>query len=240
MLVILEAMNIDLTVDEFVEIYKRTEFFGNQKKIRVEIEKKAGATAPFDEAKQEEKKEEVKKAEKDEKIVEAVKKDLIDREELKKLLNIGESTVWYFRTKGMPCVNVSTNGKPAYMYDKDAVLKWYKSHEDKKYKNGNYKKSGKPKAVAYNSESSYSNWRHSIDKICFDAGKDVGKMLSLTFKYMTKNYGIVWDQEAKEFAEANGHKPYSTSQLAHWFEHTKPAYKNLTVSCLETVIKEAG
>ena len=76
--------------------------------------------------------------------------------------------------------------------------------------------------------------------MCLDAGKDVGKMLSLTYKYMTKNYGIVWEQEAKEFTAANGHKPYSTSQLAHWLEHKRPAYKNLTMACMSSVIKEAG
>lgn len=93
----------------------------------------------------------------------------------------------------------------------------------------------KPKKV---DASKFAKWKSVLSKMCRDANKDEGKMLSLTYKYMTKNYGIVWEQSKKDFYHENGYTPASTCQIAYWLESKKPAYKNLTQSCLYTVLKQ--
>ena len=207
MIVILDKMNIDLTVDEFIELYTRTNIFDSAENI---------------------KKEEFKPT------VETVNDDLVSAPEIAKFLGIGYSTALAYKDKGMPAVKVNDGTKARYKFDKQKCLEWYENH--KKTLDARNKK---PVAISPSlcHELSYSLWKSNLTKICNTAGKDVGKMLSHTYKYMTKNYGIVWDQEAREFKEANGYKPPSTTYLAYWLETTKPVHKNLTSACLTEVIK---
>lgn len=88
------------------------------------------------------------------------------------------------------------------------------------------------------SETAFAQWKSVLTDMCRDANKDEGKMLSLTYKYMTKNYGIVWEQFKKDYYKSEGHYPHSTSQLAFWIECSNPVHRGLTASCLQTVLSE--
>ena len=160
--------------------------------------------------------------------------DLLHTDEIAKYLGVSKSSMWYFRNQGMPAVESCTRyGKKLYLYDKDMCAAWYKNRCEEAEK-----KDEKPAVKKQLDISAYALWKSRINQVCREAKEDTGKMLSLTYKYMTKNYGIVWDQEAKEFAEDLGYRPHSTSQLAYWLEISKPACKNLVMSCLDTIIKE--
>ena len=57
--------------------------------------------------------------------------------------------------------------------------------------------------------NTYSSWKetmyHKMDRICANTTK-FGKrsdVMRWIYKYMTKNYGVVWDQEAREYKERN-------------------------------------
>jgi hypothetical protein len=159
----------------------------------------------------------------------------VSTKEIAIVLGVGESTIFTFRTKGMPYKEIPSDcatGKPIYRYNVKDCTEWYKEYKERKNKSS---VENTPKPI---DEMSYAAWKTDINSLCRLYGFDVGKMLSLTYKYMTKTYGIVWDQEAKDFFKANGHSPASTSQIAFWLESNKPAYKNLTISCLTTILKE--
>ena len=64
-------------------------------------------------------------------------------------------------------------------------------------------------ALPENNMSSYSSWKEmmyqKMDLICANTTK-FGKrsdVMRWIYKYMTKNYGVVWDQEAREYKERN-------------------------------------
>lgn len=64
-------------------------------------------------------------------------------------------------------------------------------------------------ALPENNMSSYSSWKETMyqkmDRICANTTK-FGKrndVMKWIYKYMTKNYGVVWDQEAREYKERN-------------------------------------
>ena len=67
---------------------------------------------------------------------------------------------------------------------------------------------------------------------------DEGKLLSNTYKYMTKVYGIVWPQLNKDFYQMYHRKPVSTLEVAYALEQNNKVYTKLLESCLDTVIKE--
>ena len=57
--------------------------------------------------------------------------------------------------------------------------------------------------------NTYSSWKetmyHKMDRICANTTK-FGKrsdVMRWIYKYMTKNYGVVWDQETREYKERN-------------------------------------
>ena len=291
MIVILSNMNIDLTVDEFIELNQKMSLFANTEKP---VEKPETVKEP-----------EPEETPMEEEILEDF--DLVNSTELSKYLGVAPCTITKYRTKGMPCVCVPTGGgsRPVYKFNKEACLKWKEEHIDQSFNHRSSKPAEKPnndllytyeiakylgaapstiwyfrklgmpaiesctksgkKLYLYDKDmcaawykkrcekiekknekvrvvqidiSAYALWKSRINQVCREAKEDTGKMLSLTYKYMTKNYGIVWDQEAKEFAEDLGYRPHSTSQLAYWLEISKPAYKNLVMSCLDTIIKE--
>lgn len=127
---------------------------------------------------------------------------------------------------GMP---VRKLGKCFY-YCMDDVDAWVKEHHGK---NG-VKYSKKRKM----NETAFAQWKSVLTNMCREANKDEGKMLSLTYKYMTKSYGIVWEQFKKDYYKSEGHYPHSTSQLAFWLECSNPVHRGLTASCLQTVLSE--
>ena len=127
---------------------------------------------------------------------------------------------------GLPCTR---HGKFFY-FCVDDVDAWIAEHHGK---NG-VKYSKKRKM----SETAFAQWKLVLTDMCRDANKDEGKMLSLTYKYMTKNYGIVWEQFKKDYYKSEGHYPHSTSQLAYWIECSNPIHRGLTASCLRTVLSE--
>ena len=155
-------------------------------------------------------------------------KEYMTTSEVAKHFKLCSQTIINYKNAGMPHI---TNGK-AFMYCLEDIEPWIKKHQ-KIHKARGRKKASKPKA-----KTPFGQWKSELSKMCHDVGKDEGKMLSLTFKYMTKNYGIVWEQSKRDFFNANKYLPTSTCQIAYWLESTKPAYKNLTKSCLATVIKE--
>ena len=287
MIVILSNMNIDLTVDEFIELNARTNLFCG-------IEKPVETPEPVKEPEQEEilenfdlvnstelskylgvapctitkyrtsgmpyvemastgngkskymyNKDVCKKWREEnidqsfnhhssQPVEEAPNGNLLNTDEIAKYLGVSKSSMWYFRNQGMPAVESCTRfGKKLYLYDKDMCAAWYKNRCEEMEK-----KDEKPAVKKQLDISAYVLWKSRINQVCREAKEDTGKMLSLTYKYMTKNYGIVWDQEAKEFAEDFGYRPHSTSQLAYWLGISKPACKNLVMSCLDTIIKE--
>lgn len=167
--------------------------------------------------------------------------EYIDTIEMAKILGVGVSSMYNLRRYGMPCTKTQSpkNSKLAYSYNKEKCIEWYMKYKKDHPRYRTYKKAKYPDVVTLDcSNNEYALWKGNLTSMCRDAGKDVGKMLGLAYKYMTKNYGVVWEQEEKEFREANGYRPYSTTQLAFWIELTKPSYKNLVSSCLDTVLKE--
>ena len=248
MIIILEQMNIDLSVEEFIALYTRTDLFGTightleklEPIVKEEGEINVVPVVVMDKPEEDTIVEDTTKQIIREAGFEPDKDTLVGPEELSKFLGIGYSTVCYYKDKGMPAVAKKKGNKTLYLYDKQACLEWYEQR--KKAVKARGKNGSKPKAVYNpndpNTELSYAAWKAELNRICRRAGKDVGKMLSLTYKYMTKNYGVVWDQEEREFKEANGYRPHSTTQLAHWMETTKPAYHNLTSACLATIVGE--
>lgn len=164
---------------------------------------------------------------------------LIGTTELARELGICESSIYVLRKAGMPCTYINTDGKRyVFRYDLDECKKWYQEYRNNNntLTNNSKKKKSKPEAVPVSTD--YALWKAELNRICSVAGKDVGKMLSLTYKYMTKTYGIVWEQVEKDYFKANGFKPHSTSQAAYWMEKQNPVYANLTAVCLHTIISQ--
>lgn len=61
-------------------------------------------------------------------------------------------------------------------------------------------------------------------------------ILEQTYKYMTKKYGIVWDQERKEYKEKYDTQNVTTLELAYELEQKNAANKNLLKTCIESVL----
>lgn len=67
--------------------------------------------------------------------------------------------------------------------------------------------------------------------------KSTNAVYSDVYKLLRAEYGVVWEQEKKEFVEVNGYQPASTLQLCYWIEANKPAYHNLFMSKMDTLAK---
>ena len=143
--------------------------------------------------------------------------------------NLCRQTLINYTHAGMPH---KREGK-YFLFCLDDIEPWIKSYQSASNKSKSHLNKSKKKLDI----SKFAKWKSNLTKMCRDVNKDEGKMLSLTYKYMTKNYGIVWEQSKKDFYHENGYTPASTCQIAYWLESKKPAYKNLTQSCLYTVLK---
>ena len=92
-------------------------------------------------------------------------------------------------------------------------------------------------------DASYKDW-------CKAIGKAVGLILGLkrewtessvlhtAYDRIRAQYGIVWEQEAKEFKQEYGRGPVNTRELCYWMETTKKNYKNLLIGKLNTIYSE--
>lgn len=65
--------------------------------------------------------------------------------------------------------------------------------------------------------------------------KSTSEVLSDSYKLLNKEYGVVWDQEKKEFYNIEGRSPSGTLELEWWIEMHKPQYKNLLIGKLNTL-----
>lgn len=65
--------------------------------------------------------------------------------------------------------------------------------------------------------------------------KSTSDVLCDAYKLLRNQYGTVWEQEKKDFLEANGRGPISTLELEWWIER-KPVYKNMLVNKLNDMI----
>lgn len=85
--------------------------------------------------------------------------------------------------------------------------------------------------------SAASEWKKKIysmiDRL-IDTGKckERSECLQYIYKYMNKNYGIVWDQEVKEYAIQNGKKP-STIDLTYNNETYRSIFESILVDLVE-------
>lgn len=67
--------------------------------------------------------------------------------------------------------------------------------------------------------------------------KSTNDILSEAYKRLRNQYGIVWEQEKKDFYNSIGRSPVSTLELEWWIEQ-KPVYKDLLIGKLETMSRE--
>lgn len=65
--------------------------------------------------------------------------------------------------------------------------------------------------------------------------KSTNSVLSEAYKLLRNQYGVVWEQEKKDFLDKNGRSPVSTLELQYWIEATKPQNKNLLIAKLDTL-----
>lgn len=63
-------------------------------------------------------------------------------------------------------------------------------------------------------------------------------VLSSAYERIRAQYGVVWEQEAKEFKNEYGRGPVNTRELCYWMETTKKNYKNLLIGKLNTIYSE--
>lgn len=106
--------------------------------------------------------------------------------------------------------------------------------ENKTEENAKSIKDSAPKVVE-TTHKKFSVWKNDIMELIGNRNRNF--VLSETYSYMTKHYGICWTQLEKDYSKANGCKPHNTLFLAWWMEKTNKICKNLTYSCVETVIK---
>lgn len=171
------------------------------------------------------------------KAVPKTKTKFVDTKYLANKYNITGQAIRNYVKKGMPHKMVDNS----YQYNEEESSAWidnYISTHESKTRGKKYTSANTKKQIKTGTE--YAEWKSALIKTCRDMGKDEGKMLSLTFKRMTKVYGIVWDQVKKDYKAINGYYPRSTTQMAYWLETSKPVYKNIVSSCLDTVLKEVS
>lgn len=163
-------------------------------------------------------------------------KELLNTNEMAAVLNVSLSTMHTLRKHGMPYIKSKNpiNGRLSYRHKKDECISWFENYTKEKELRHASKPQSKNETVE--EKINYIDFKYQLNEICKAKHKDIGKMLSATYKYMTKKYGIVWDQLAKDYYKAEGHKALNTLRLAYWYEQNNPACKNLTSACLETVV----
>lgn len=101
-----------------------------------------------------------------------------------------------------------------------------------------------PSVLILKEDSSYDEWKkivnHALDCI-IKVNPDLAKsdILHNAYDRIRTQYGVVWEQEAKEFKADYGRSPVNTRELCWWMETNKPTYKNLLIGKLNTMYSEA-
>ena len=161
-----------------------------------------------------------------------VKTGLVDSKYLANKYGITTQSVRLYAKSGMPYKMVDNN----YRYNEAEASAWIDDYIAKHpCKIRGIKRDKKTSKIK--TESDYTKWKRRISEIARNSGLNEGKLLSATYKYMTKNYGIVWDQLGKDFYTTNKRRATSTLELAYDFELKHPAYANLLEGCMDSVIK---
>ena len=163
------------------------------------------------------------------------KTKLVDTKYLANKYGITQQSIRLYAKSGMPSQMIDKRLR----FNEDKACAWIDDYIAKHPCKIRGTKHDKKKSKI-KSESDYTKWKSELTEMCRSKGKDEGKMLSLVFKYMTKNYGVVWDQVKKDFKAANGYYPQSTTRMAYWLELNQPVHKNLVAACLDTVLKEGN
>lgn len=91
--------------------------------------------------------------------------------------------------------------------------------------------------------SSFKEWNSTVKRACdliiqLDPKQTQTDILHSAYDRIRSQYGIVWEQEAKEFKEEYNRSPISTRELCWWMETTKSVYKNLLIGKLNTIYSE--
>lgn len=110
-----------------------------------------------------------------------------------------------------------------------------KKEKEEKIKKFTAKSKVVTKKNSLNSDPDYVAWREHVMSQCSVSNSLVASTLRLAYQKMNKCYGIVWEQERKEFVEHYGSQPDNTMQIAYYLEKKKPAHKNLLASCVYDV-----
>ena len=102
----------------------------------------------------------------------------------------------------------------------------------------------KVEPIILKENASYEEWHKGIKYavsliVKISSNETESSVLSAAYNRIRTQYGIVWEQEAKEFKNEYGRGPRSTRELCWWLETTKPAYKNLLIGKLNTMYSEA-
>ena len=157
---------------------------------------------------------------------------------LAKKYNVTPQCIRTYIKVGMPS---KKNGN-TFEYNEADACAWiddYITTHKSKTRGVKYNKAKSKIKIKESNPSDYTKWRRNISNICRDSGLDEGKLLSKTYQYMTKNYGIVWEQLRKDFYNTNKRRPASTLELAYALEHSNNVYTNILEGCIDTVIKES-
>lgn len=80
----------------------------------------------------------------------------------------------------------------------------------------------------------YKVWKKNVLLQCREDVL-IAQTLRLAYQRMNKNYGVVWEQERKDFIKEYGYKPDSTMEVAFFIENRNPAYENLLANCVYDV-----
>ena len=64
--------------------------------------------------------------------------------------------------------------------------------------------------------------------------KSTNDVLSLAYNLLRSQYGVVWEQEKKDFYKQIGRSPVNTLELEWWIER-RPEYRNLLIGKLNTI-----
>lgn len=68
--------------------------------------------------------------------------------------------------------------------------------------------------------------------------KSTNDVFHEAYALLRKDYGVVWEQEQKDYYNIHGYSAPSTLNLQYWIETTKPEYKNLLIGKLNTLYGE--
>ena len=92
---------------------------------------------------------------------------------------------------------------------------------------------------------SYAEWKKDVSKavqlilgVC-EKYSDENDVLHSAYDLLRTKYGIVFEQESREYRNKKGRAPFSTKELIYWMETTKETYKNLLIGILNSMYNNA-